>query len=140
MLPARSCLVRANFLTFFRRVAAVSTRMVARPRGTCPFFEAYWPSDPRDDDPVRQAPQPDGHGRRRAGDIRQYRPEAEREENSQALQRFHPRRLCRLSRRLVRAVLAFRGETRTISRQPRTLSRGARSGLAQRSAAPSPRG
>ena len=58
-----------------------------------------------------------------------------RTENPATVQRSDPRGLCRIGGGLVGAVLALRGEARTIPRQPRALGRRAREGLADRSRA-----
>jgi len=65
---------------------------VGLPRQACPFFEAYWPGDPRDDNPRRQTPGPYSDGRRWAGDVRQHGAQAERKKDSPPVQRLHPGR------------------------------------------------
>ena len=72
--------------------------------------------------------------------LRRHGRQAAREEDPAAVQRPHPRRLRRVGRRFLRAVLAVRSEARAVPRQPRALGRGAREGLAHRSHPPPARG
>ena len=79
-------------------------------------------------------------GRRRPGDVRQHRAQAGRAQDPAALQRVDPGRVCRLGRRLLRALLAVRIQARTVSRQPRARGGGAGARLAHRSPAAPARG
>ena len=129
------------------RISAGNRRRLAQhaPRVVCPvtapvLWAAYCKGDPFDDNPGRPAPGSNLPGRRRPGDVRQHRAQAGRAQDPAAVQRVDPRRVCRVGRRFLRAVLAVRIEARTVPRQSRAVGRRARARLAHRPPAAAARG